>query len=286
MGVSWHSEDAADAVRISPWGWVRVGLRGVPLAVLVFGGLLLLLMLRLLERPLFGLRRPLTPFITQFVCRNALRILGLRFERFGTPMQQRGAFVANHASWLDIFTLNAGKRIYFVSKDEVADWPGIGWLARATGTLFIERKPQQARQQAELFAHRLLADQQLMFFPEGTSTDGLRVLPFKPTLFAAFFSDALRQNLHVQPVTVQYHAPRNEPPRFYGWWGDMDFGPHLLKILSAQPQGRVQLTYHPPVKVADFPDRKALAAAVETTVRRGHQQQEEQRPHEVMQAKS
>lgn len=273
MGISWKSDDAPDEVRISPLGWVLVALRGLPLAALVFGGLLILLALRLLERPLFGMRRPLTPFITQCVCRTAFRILGIGFETQGSPMQYRGAFVANHASWLDIFALNACKRIYFVSKAEVAAWPGIGWLARATGTLFIERNPQKARQQAVQFEKRLLAGHQLMFFPEGTSTDGLRVLPFKPTLFAAFFSDALRQNLHVQPVSVLYQAPANAPARYYGWWGDMDFGSHLLKVLSAHPQGRLQLIYHPSLRVADFPNRKALAAAAENAVRLGHQQQ-------------
>lgn len=271
MGVSWHSEEAPDVVRISPWGWVLVALRGLPLAVLVFGGLLILLALRLLERPLFGMRRPFTPFITQFVCRNAFRILGIRFETQGNPMQHSGAFVANHASWLDIFALNAGKQIYFVSKSEVASWPGIGWLARATGTLFIERNPQKARQQAEQFEQRLLAGHHLMFFPEGTSTDGLRVLPFKPTLFAAFFSEALRENLYVQPVSVLYHAPRNAPARFYGWWGDMEFGAHLLKVLASQRQGRLQLIFHPPLRVADFPERKALAVAAHSAVLKGHQ---------------
>ena len=94
--------------------------------------------------------------------------------------------VANHASWLDIFALNAPQRIYFVSKDEVRDWPGIGWLARATGTVFIARKSREAGVQARLFETRMAAGHRLLFFPEGTSTDGRRVLPFKTTLFAAF----------------------------------------------------------------------------------------------------
>lgn len=271
MSISWHSEDRPDPVRISPLGWVLVLLRGLPLALLVFGGLLVLLLLRLAERPLFGLQRPVTPFITQFVCRNAFRIMGIRYQTRGTLMRQRGPVVANHSSWLDIFALNARKRIYFVSKAEVAGWPGIGWLARATGTVFIERNPKKAREQAELFEYRLQAGHKLLFFPEGTSTDGLRVLRFKTTLFAAVFTDQLRNGLYVQPVSVVYHAPKGAPARFYGWWGDMDFGPHLLKVLAAARQGTVELIYHPPLKVADFPDRKALAARAEEMVRKGHQ---------------
>lgn len=267
--ATWDSDEAPDPLNITPMGWVRVLLRGLVLGTLVFGCLALLLLVRLVERPLFGLHRPVTPFITQFVCRNAFRILRIPFSSEGALMAGRGAVVANHASWLDIFALNARKRIYFVSKSEVAGWPGIGWLARATGTVFIERNPKKAKEQTELFEARLMAGHKLLFFPEGTSTDGLRVLPFKTTLFAAFFSDHLRPHVQIQPVSLCYHAPEGEEARFYGWWGDMDFGSHLLKTLAARRQGRVHLIYHAPVRVADFPSRKALAAEVEATVRKG-----------------
>jgi lyso-ornithine lipid O-acyltransferase len=244
-------------------------LRGVVLAGLVFGSLVVLLLVRLVERPLFGLHRPVTPFITQFVCRNAFRILGMGFETTGELMRERGAVVANHSSWLDIFALNARKRIYFVSKAEVAKWPGIGWLARATGTVFIERNPRRAREQNELFQKRLLAGHKLLFFPEGTSSDGLRVLSFKTTLFAAFLTPELRETLSIQPVTVVYHAPTGKPPRYYGWWGDMELAPHLLKTLATRKQGRVEVIYHLPVRAADYADRKALAAYLEGVVRGG-----------------
>lgn len=271
MSISWQSEEAPDPVKIGAVGWALVLLRGPALAVLVFGGLLILLLLRLLERPFSGRRRPFSPLLTQVVCRGALLILGIRLVVRGQVMHQRGALVANHASWLDIFALNALARIYFVSKAEVASWPGIGWLARATGTLFIERNPRHARRQAELLEKRLLAGHKLLFFPEGTSTDGLRVLPFKPTLFAAFFAKPLRDNLHVQPVSVVYRSPPSAPKRHYGWWGDMDFGSHLLKILSTPRQGVVLVTCHDPLRVADFADRKALAARCAEVVRRGHE---------------
>ncbi len=266
----WNSDDAPDAVELGLLGWVLVILRGVPLALLVFGGLIILLTLRLFERPLFGVRRPVTPFITQFVCRNAFRILGIGFRSTGTLMDQQGAVVANHTSWLDIFSLNARKRIYFVSKAEVAKWPGIGWLARATGTVFIERNPKKAREQTKVFRERLKAGHKLLFFPEGTSTDGLRVLPFKTTLFAAFFAEELCDFMYVQPVSVIFHAPEGQPDRFYGWWGEMEFGPHLLKTLGARKQGSVELIYHIPAKVSDFPNRKALAAHCEEAVRHAH----------------
>ena len=110
----------------------------------------------------------------------------------------------------------------------------------------------------------------LLFFPEGTSTDGMRVLPFKTTLFAAFLTDDLRHALHLQAVSVVYHAPAGEDPRFYGWWGEMEFGPSLLQVLAQKPQGRVEVVYHQPLRVDDHPNRKTLAAHLETQVREAH----------------
>ncbi|RFP89034.1 1-acyl-sn-glycerol-3-phosphate acyltransferase [Rhodobacteraceae bacterium 63075] len=267
--MSWTPERAPDAPRIGAAGWLRAGARAPVLIVVIFGGLALMLALRLVERPIYGLHRPWTPWITQGVCRLAFVILRMKHRVEGAQMKVEGAIVANHGSWLDILALNARKRIYFVSKSEVASWPGIGWLAKATGTVFINRAPREARAQREIFEARLLAGHKLLFFPEGTSTDGLRVLPFKTTLFAAFFAEPLRDRLHIQPVTVAYRAPEGAPARFYGWWGEMDFGPHLLKVLSARRQGSVTVTYHSPLRVADFESRKALARACEAAVRGG-----------------
>ncbi|ODM42330.1 lysophospholipid acyltransferase family protein [Cereibacter johrii] len=262
----WRSDRPALRA-IGAAGWARAAVKGIAMALLVYGGLLLLLILRQIERPLCGLARPVTPFITQGVCRGALAILGLRVVTEGRPMEVPGAVVANHGSWLDIFTLNAVQRGYFVSKSEVAGWPGIGWLARATGTVFINRRGSEALVQQRLFEERLRAGHRLLFFPEGTSTDTLRVLPFKSTLFAAFFTHGLEHALHIQPVTVIYSAPEGEDPRFYGWWGDMDFGSHLVKLLAAPRQGRVRITFHAPVPADGFAGRKGLAARCEALVR-------------------
>lgn len=251
-------------------GWLFVILRGGVLGLVTYGGLALLLLLRLIERPLCGQARPVTPFITQGVCKAAFAILGLPLTVTGTPMQQKGAVVANHASWLDIFTLNAVQRIYFVSKAEVAGWPAIGWLARATGTVFIARKGTEAKRQQEVFEDRLRAGHKLCFFPEGTSTDAVRVLPFKSSLFQAFYTHGLDRVMFIQPVTVVYHAPPGQDARYYGWWGDMAFGPHLLMTLAARRQGRVEVIFHPEVPVDAFPNRKDLAAHCERVIRASH----------------
>lgn len=267
-GPTWGLDVAQpDPPRISAFGYVLAALR-VPLLVVVnFGCLILLLLIRVIERPLFGVARPVTPWITQFVCRASLLILGIRQEVRGKPISGGGAMVANHSSWLDIYALNSASRLYFVSKAEVAGWVGIGWLARATGTVFIERVRGQASAHVALIGARLNAGHKLLFFPEGTSTDGRRVLPFKTTLFAAFVDPELRDAALIQPVTLDYRSPKGADPRFYGWWGTADFGPHLLAVLTRTKQGRISVTYHSPIDASEVTDRKELAAQAEAAVR-------------------
>ncbi len=270
MTDNWR-DDVLHQPAIGLAGWLRVIVRGGLLAAVTFGSLVVLLLVRLIERPLFGQSRPITPFITQSVCLAAFRIMGIGLRIHGKAMVKRGAVVANHASWLDIFALNAAQRVYFVSKSEVAGWLGIGWLARATGTVFIARKSSEAKLQQIQFEARLRAGHRLLFFPEGTSTDCQRILPFKPTLFAAFYTHGLDQEMHIQPATVIYHAPKGRDARFYGWWGDMDFAPHFLAVLAAPRQGTIDVILSSPLAVTDFADRKALSAACEAIVRAAHQ---------------
>lgn len=268
MSRTWQSDDVPPPPSLGVLGVVLLTLRGVLLGLVLLTGLFLMVIVRLVERPVFGSRRPWTPWITVFVCKVAFGILQIRVTTTGQPMTEAGAVVSNHVSWLDIFTHNARKRIYFVSKSEVAGWPLVGWLAKATGTVFIERRRAAAADQANLFKERLTAGHRLLFFPEGTSTDGLRVLPFKPTLFEAFFAPDLYPTMSIQPVSLIYQAPPGADPRFYGWWGDMSFGSHLRQILAAPRQGQIEVIYHPALKAAEFPNRKALAKACEEAVRR------------------
>ena len=268
--VIWVSPDG-EAAPVPPgaMGRLRLAFRLPALAVVVALGLVVHLALRVIERPLFGLRRPVTPFVTQAVCRLALLILGLSLSARGRPMRGRGAMVANHTGWIDIFVLNAVQRLYFVSKSEVATWPGIGWLARATGTVFINRRARDARLQKEIFEARLRAGHHLCFFPEGTSTDGLRVIAFKSTLFEAFFTHGLNEILAIQPVSCAYLAPKARGESFYGWFGEMNFFEHLVQVAAAPRGGRVVVVFHDPIPVADCRDRKELARRCEGAVRAG-----------------
>jgi len=242
---------------------LRMAILGCVLAVL----LPLMMLTRLIERMLGGQTRPISPYVTQVFFRACLGVMNIRVEIAGAPMDLPGAVVGNHASWLDILVLNARHRVFFVSKSEVAGWPVIGFLARLSGTLFIRRDAREARAQTAALETRLAAGQTLLFFPEGTSTDGLRVLPFKATLFQAFFAPALGRAVHIQPVSVIYEAPEGADPAFYGWFGAMEFAPHFAAVLAARRRGTARLVYHAPLRVADYADRKTLAKDAETAVR-------------------
>lgn len=269
MNTAWDDGGPLVYPALGVMGWLRAAVRGIPLIFVLGVSLLLHAFVRLIERPFVGQARPVSSRIVQLVCVIALKLLGLKVRLQGDVMQAPGAVVANHSSWLDIFVLNSHKRIFFVAKAEVRGWAGIGWLARAAGTLFIRRDRREAKAHIKQFRDRLELGHRLLFFPEGTSNDSRRVLPFKTTLFAPFFDEGLRDVAHIQAVSVVYHAPHGQDVRYYGWWGDMDFGSSLLAILGARRNGSVDLICHVPHKISEYSDRKALAADLEAKVREG-----------------
>jgi len=265
--VSWNPDIVPDDEPIGLASWVLLVVRGLLILAIIYTFLIFLILIRLIEYPFKS--HPVSQRIVQVTCYISLLIMGLRVQSEGTPMTHKGAVVSNHASWLDIFALNAPQKVYFVSKAEVSGWPVIGWIARGTGTVFIQRKSRDAAKQKALFEARLDHGDRLLFFPEGTSTDTRRVLGFKSTLFAAFFEPRLIDAMWIQPVSLTYRAPVGEDQRFYGWWGEMLFMPHLLKTLGARRAGRIFVVFHAPVRVRDFADRKSLAKYCEDKVREG-----------------
>lgn len=167
-------------------------------------------------------------------------------------------FIANHASYLDIMVLGSLLKARFVAKSEVAGWPGLGFLARLAGTLFVERRPGGSAREAGIMTRVLGRGESLILFPEGTSNDGNRVLAFKTSLFAA-----AGEGVTVQPVTVAYtRLDRSPMPRafrpFFAWYGGMTMLGHLFEVLGMGVV-TIEVIFHPPVRAADFADRKALA---------------------------
>lgn len=228
----------------------------------------LFLLLRFVRRRLD--RRIKAQFlVARLWARAMLRLMGVRRRVVGRPVRGGGVWLVNHASWADILALRSVRLVNFVSKAEVRRWPVVGWMAYVADTVFIERKRTMAIAHRDTLAERLRAGQLLCLFPEGTSSDGLRVLPFKSTLLQALFEPGVPAEAQVQPVTVNWLAPPGQPPAFFGWWGDMPFEGHIWQVCCRARGGGVEIVFHPPRAVAELGDRKALARWAEAAVREG-----------------
>jgi len=269
--VTWNAESPTALPPLALSEKARGAVRLVAVLVLTLVALGLFLLGHNLRR-LMGHRIVTFHFgAARFWARAGLWLMGLRHEVEGEAIGQ-GAMMANHGSWIDIFALRAVRLIYFVSKAEVADWPGVGFITRVTGTVFIERRRAEAKRQEAVLRERIAARQVLCIFPEGTSTDGQRVLPFKSSLFSAFFDDSHGVDVWVQPVSIRYVVGEGTglPANFYGWWGDMGFEAHIWDVLCRSRRGRARVRFHEAVRPADFPDRKALAEYCGRVVAEGH----------------
>src|SRR5437764_4698993 len=174
----------------------------------------------------------------RFYHRWCCRILGLRVRRIGHPTATRPVlFAANHISYLDITIFGSLIAGSFIAKHEVAAWPLFGWLAKLQRSVFIDRQVRSTAQQRDSIAGRLAAKEALILFPEGTSGDGNRVLPFKSALFSAVESVAGSAPVVVQPVSIAYVRLNGVPMGrlyrpFFAWYGDMEMAPHLWTLLG------------------------------------------------------
>jgi len=208
------------------------------------------------------------------------RLFGIRLVIVGKPIQDRGVLmVANHTSYFDILVLSGAARVSFVAKSEVANWPFFGLLAKLQDTVFVERaRRTQVAEVRELIRKRLEEGDALVLFPEGTSSDGNRVLPFKSALMGAVevnVEEAAGAHHHalVQPVSVAYVGIHGLPMGrefrpLFAWYGDMDLIPHLWEAVKTGPFD-VAVEFHPPMTIDSAGGRKALAAATEALVRAG-----------------
>ncbi|MFT5050294.1 MAG: 1-acyl-sn-glycerol-3-phosphate acyltransferase [Chlamydiales bacterium] len=182
-------------------------------------------------------------------------ILGVRVEVRGEAPAPPFFLVSNHLSYVDIVVIHSCLRCLFLAKSEVARWPLIGFLARSTGTLFVDRgrKTDLLRVIREA-RERMERGYGVVVFPEGTSTDGSAVQPFK----ASIFEVAAATGLPVRCASISYVTPAASPPARLAvcWWGDMTFGKHFLELLTLPPF-RALVSFGEEPIVA--PDRKSLA---------------------------
>ena len=195
----------------------------------------------------------------RFYHRCCCRILGLRVRRIGEPTTARPVlFAANHVSYLDITIFGSLIAGSFIAKREVARWPLFGWLAKLQRSVFIDRQVRSTLEQRDSIAGRLGAREALILFPEGTSGDGNRVLPFKSALFSVA-DHAPSAPVTVQPVSIAYTRLDGMPigrryRALFAWYGGMAMAPHLWTLIGL---GRIQTATWPGCPTA----RRASAAA-------------------------
>jgi len=220
-------------------------------------------------------RRSLPQVYHRFLC----RLMGARITVLGAAVKGGVLITANHTGWLDIPILSAVMPVSFVAKQEVGAWQFFGTLARLQRTIFIRRERARALEDRDTIRRRLIDGDALVIFPEGTSTDGNRVLVFKSALLSAaelsLGEDERQQAIHapVQPVSVAYvglhglpMGRENRP--FFAWYGDMELVPHLWEAFEMGPID-VIVELHEPMTVDQAGGRKELAAAAEAAVRAG-----------------
>lgn len=221
------------------------------------------------------INRRLKRYIGSIWFRITACMCGLKIVVSGVPASASGImFAANHVSYLDIIVLGACVDARFVAKSEVASWPVFGWLAKRADTVFVTRDRRFAKRDSSRLAALLAADERLIIFPEGTSSNGRSVLPFKTSLFAAADPKTAPTTLYVQPVSIAYTVYADGRPLkgqlcdLYAWYGDMTLFGHLLTVFGLRG-ARVEITFLAPLAVTAYPDRKALAQSVERHVRDG-----------------
>jgi 1-acyl-sn-glycerol-3-phosphate acyltransferase len=215
----------------------------------IFAGLLFYLPLHYAWK-LSGRRSPWPRKFLGWVGRSA----GMRLKVVGIPLTSNVLFLSNHLSWLDIMLLADASGTAFVSKDEVARWPVIGWLARLNNTVFIARTQRNAvRGQADALRAALSTGQPVALFPEGTTEGGTETLPFRASLLASLFPPL--PGIRVQPVAIDYGADAED----IAWVGDEPAADNAKRVLSRAGTAEVTIHFLDQIDPADVPDRKALA---------------------------
>ncbi|KPF62482.1 lysophospholipid acyltransferase family protein [Porphyrobacter sp. AAP60] len=230
---------------VSAAGWMRIALRAAGLIAL----LIVFVPLHYLFRALaYG-----SPFPMLFL-RYAARVCGARVEVVGTHLKRDVFFVANHLSWIDILALAGASGTAFVAKAELAEAPVVGWLASLNRTVFVKRENRMGvAEQINALKEALVDNWSVTVFPEGTTTDGQSLLPFKTSMLSVL--EPPPPGVLVQPVIMDY-GPVAE---WIGWIGEEGGVNNAKRVLSRKGSFKVRLHYLEPFSPEDFRGRKAIS---------------------------
>ncbi len=214
-----------------------------------------------------------------FICCNyyrfLCRLLRIKVRINGAPVRDRAVFfVSNHVSWIDVVVIGSVLPVAFVAKSEVLKWPLVGITALMQRTVFVDRsKRHQAANAVAQIVDRLKGGTPVVLFAEGTSSDGNRVLPFRSALLGAveMARAHMPEPLTIQPMAIAYTAQHGIPlgrqkRPLAGWYGDMDFVPHI-KTLTERTALDAVVSYEAPVAADGTLTRKELTGQLERTTR-------------------
>ena len=204
-----------------------------------------------------------------FFHKMLLWLLSVEIEIIREPARSKkcNLFISNHISYLDIIILGSKFPLRFVAKSEVESWPLFGFLAKKGRAIFIRRSKTDSFNQKTKISDVLSSGEKVFIFPEGTTSDGNRVLEFKSSSFSAVEN----QNFTIQPIVIVYSDLNGIPINRWlrpiiAWYGDMDLKPHLFKLIGLVSI-KTKLIYLEPVNTQNFENRKDLSNHLEHRIR-------------------
>ena len=192
-----------------------------------------------------------------------LALWGIHLQVLGQPVRSGPALmVCNHISWLDILVIHAARYCRFVSKSDIRGWPLVGMLATGAGTLYIERsRRKDALRMVRDMADALRDGDVLAVFPEGTTSDGLSLLPFHANLIQS----AIEAEAPVQPMSLRFVDARSGAPTLAPCYiGDDTLVASVWRTLTAPPITAVVCFGEP--QSANGRDRRQWASELRQTV--------------------
>ena len=231
---------------ISALGWLRIVLRA--------GGLLGALLVTVPLHYLWRLARLSSPWPRIFLG-WAARLAGARVSRVGVPLKRDVFYVSNHLNWIDILALAGQSGTAFVAKAELRDAPVVGWLSTLNRTVYVKRENRMGvAEQIDALRDALAENWSVTVFPEGTTTDGQSLLPFKTPMLRVL--EPPPPGIMVQPVMLDYGTVAEE----IGWIGAESGLDNAKRILSRPGSFPLKVHFLEPFRPDDFPGRKAIAA--------------------------
>jgi 1-acyl-sn-glycerol-3-phosphate acyltransferase len=199
------------------------------------------------------------------------RLVGLKVLVEGQPVRgDHIVYIGNHVSYFDVQAVGGIIEGTFIAKKDIESWPFFGLMGKMGQTIYMSRNPADAAREGQMFEERLKEPSPIIIFPEGTSSNGESILPFKSSLFQMF----LNKNIIIQPFTISIMEVEGKTPvttamrDHYAWHGDMDLIPHLWAFVKSKG-AVVKITFQNPITIHSFKDRKTLCDACYSSVVKG-----------------